>query len=61
MIYTPPPRPKTHRQRTVSIGSAAPFSFSDFLARAFALAVVDNTAVATFSTTAVVGGLVVGG
>jgi hypothetical protein len=43
-------------QLTVSIASP-PFSFSLVLARAFALAVVDNTAVLTFSTVSLTGGV----
>jgi hypothetical protein len=50
-------RKSTIPKLTTSIKS--PFSF--FFARALALAVVDRTAVATFSTTVVVGGLVAGG
>ena len=40
---------------------ASCFSFSAFLARAFALLVVERTAVATFSITSEVGGFVAGG
>jgi hypothetical protein len=41
--------------------SFAAFSFSLVFSRALALAVVDNTAVATFSTVSLVGGLTAAG
>ena len=45
-------------EHTVSIRSLSPpFSFSLVRSRALALAVVDSTAVATFSTVSLVGGL----
>ena len=52
---------KSLKNYTVSMASPSFLSFSDFLARALDLFVVDKTAVATFSTTSEVGGFVGGG
>lgn len=52
---------KQNRKLTVSIPSSAAASTSLAFARAVALAVVDKTAVVTFSTTSLVGGTVAGG
>jgi hypothetical protein len=49
-----------HTIKWLTISMFSPFSFFSF-ARALALAVVDNTAVATFSTASLIGGLVGGG